>query len=170
MLHTSWRALLVVLLVFAGQRALAETPPSASSEEVTLSIWSARFSNALDRELRYPAPIRGDWRTGVVYVKFHCSESGAPADVAIYKSSGAHVLDAAAIRAVKNIATLHPLPGGMKNDQAFRAVVLFSSSQEEHDRQLAQLSKEALHANQWFGKSQSDQMASAIYLIPAPLR
>ena len=137
----------------AAQKQILVTAP-----KVSLDTWSGRVVRALDRNLYYPMPIRGEPNQGVVSVKFLCSESGTPSKVTIVKSSGSRDLDASAVRAVARIATLHPLPDGITHDQPFQANILYATSQKKLDRQMAALLAEAKDHNARFAK-RSDKMA-----------
>jgi protein TonB len=134
----------------AAQQARAPVVVTAKSPAV--DGWSARMANALKHHLRYP-----DQRTqpqpheGVVSVHFRCSDSGKPSAVALAHSSGHGDLDRAALRAVRNIRTMHPLPEGITHDQNFRAVVLFAKNRQGYDRQMAQLRDDAARQNASLG-------------------
>lgn len=91
--------------------------------------------------------------TGVVAVKFNCSETGAPAGIEIQKSSGHRDLDYATMRAVKRISTLHPLPTGLADNQKYIVRVLFADSIEDLQRKSAQMRAEAARSNAWFTRS-----------------
>lgn len=147
----------IFVLLPAGAIA-AEKPIVVTGPEVSLNAWSGRVVRALDRNLYYPIPIRGVPDEGVASVKFLCSEDGTPAKVAIVKSSGSRVLDAAAVRAVRRIVTLHPLPDGITHDQPFQANILYATSQEKLDRQVAALLAEAKNRNAWFA-NRSEKLA-----------
>lgn len=97
-------------------------------------------------------------------VKFLCSESGAPSDVTLVKSSGSKQLDAAALRAVKKVVSLHPLPDGMLSTQKYQAMLLFAKDEISHKRQMVQLRQKALEANKWFG-SRPQEIALGVGLL-----
>lgn len=125
----------------------AEKPIVVTAPEVSINQWSGRVVRALDRNLDYPMPMRGEPSEGVVSVKFLCSNDGTPSQVVVVKSSGARDLDASALRAVSRIATLHPLPDGITHDQPFQANILYATSQKKLDRQLADMFAEAKNHN-----------------------
>lgn len=160
------------LVALAGAAATSsvasgEAPVAGSATAPTLAAWSTRVFRDLDHQLISPVGLFGrEPPTGIVAVKFNCSESGAPAGVAVYKSSGSRVLDAQTVRAVQRIATLHPLPMGMSHGQQFIVRVLFAPTAESADRQMRKLRQEADQANAWFGK-QAPKLAAAIELVPA---
>jgi protein TonB len=137
-------------LLPAGALARGGPPIVVTGPEVSVASWSARVARSLDRNLTYPMPIRGAPAEGAVAVKFLCSENGTPSGIAIARSSGSRVLDAAAMRAVAHIATLHPLPDGITHAQLFEANILYATTQRKHDRQMAALLAEARDRNASF--------------------
>jgi TonB family protein len=111
---------------------------------ITLDRWVKRTSGQLEQNLHYPAYLMGrEPNQGIVRVRFLCSEDGRPSGVAVAQSSGFHELDDAAMRAVRGIRSLHPLPEGLTHDQRYQAVVLFATNQASYDRQVAALRNEA---------------------------
>jgi TonB family protein len=145
--------------VFAQSTTVAVAAPPS------LAAWSKRVFRDLDRVLVDPSVLPGrSPETGIVAVKFNCSERGAPAGVALYKSSGSHRLDNATVRAVQRIATLHPLPARMMHDQQFVVRVLFANSEDSARQQVARMQDDAAKTNAWFGKDPT-QLA---YLEIAP--
>lgn len=115
-----------------------------TGESITLNNWVHRTSGQLERNLQYPNYLMGrEANEGVVKVRFACSDDGTPAAVTLAQSSGHHDLDNAAMRAVRGIRSLHPLPNGLAHDQQYQAIVLFAASQPSYDRQIAALRDEA---------------------------
>ncbi|MFC6621812.1 energy transducer TonB family protein [Novosphingobium panipatense] len=161
---TAWVAVATILPYGSTVSAHAETIVTASPP--TLASWSDRVFKDIDREIRYPEPF-GPQRpsSGVVAVKFNCSESGAPAGVALLKSSGHRDLDRETLRAVNKIATLHPLPPGLKHDQLYVVRVLYANSHGEAERQLAKMREEAAQSNAWY--NQGEQLAGVLELVPS---
>jgi protein TonB len=116
---------------------------------VTLDEWTKRMYQVLNREIRYPTQIYGvGYSSGIVRVKFNCSDSGRPDKVALLKTSGSSSFDRAAISAVRRMASLHPLPSGFKPTQAFEAVIVFA--QDPLDARLANLGPERAKRNAWY--------------------
>jgi protein TonB len=132
----------------------------------TLAAWSNRVFDDLGKVTKYPAGI-GNLPTpeGVVAVKFNCSESGAPENVTLVEKSGNRDLDNATLRAVRRIATLHPLPAGMKHQQAIIIRVLYANSEQDTRRRLVKLQADAARSNAWFGRSSS--ATAALEVVPA---
>ena len=130
----------------------------------TLAAWSTRVSSELDQMLPQPAMMPGQPSPSrVVVVKFGCSETGAPSDAAILKSSGSRALDRAGIQGIKRVG-LHPLPDGMAHGQRFQAAILFANSPEEARALLAGMRKQAERQNSWF--AMKPQQTAAISILP----
>ncbi len=130
---------------------------------VTLVAWAKRVGKDLDRNMRFPTSIGFQARpTGIVRVKFACSESGRTDQVALYKSSGDRALDLAALESVRRVTSLHPLPDGMGHGQRYVATLLYATNYDDYDQQLRKIRAEALKNNSWFKGS------SGIALLPVP--
>lgn len=155
--HTRWHAAMFIALslgllpIEVGAQSssivTAEAPPP------TLAAWSERVFRDIDKRLRVREGL-GANRTpsGIAAVKFNCSETGAPADVGLYKSSGFRELDRATLSAVRKVVTLHPLPAGLSHDQVFVVRVLFSNPGEAAERQIAMMRRQAAESNAWYGR------------------
>lgn len=138
--------------ILCASLALSLTPTSVqagpdqgihvTARPVTVVQWAQHTGKLLDRSLaRNP-----NWPTqaeGIVAVKFLCSETGAPSNIAVLQSSGSKRLDEAAMKAVGRIATLHPLPDGVTHEQKFVATVLFANDSQSYWRQLDSLRQTA---------------------------
>ena len=148
-----------------GAGAHSDTMVKADTLPPTLIGWSDRVFNDISARLRVHQGM-GVNRTpsGIVAVKFNCSETGAPADVAIYKSSGVKDLDRATLSAVRQVASLHPLPAGMRREQVYIVRILFANSPESAGRQLSKMRRDAAKSNAWYD-SQAAHTA-AIELAP----
>ncbi|WP_159871577.1 energy transducer TonB [Novosphingobium sp. 9U] len=148
--------------------AHAEAPLSGAAMQTSPSLanWSARVITDLNKGLR----VRDDLGSlgpsqGIVAVKFNCSESGAPADVKLLKSSGNREYDFATIRAVRRIASLHPLPLGLRHDQKYVVRMLFANSESGARQKIAEMRREADHSNAWYAKTGTN--TAALELVPA---
>ncbi|WP_375381469.1 energy transducer TonB [uncultured Sphingomonas sp.] len=130
---------------------VARTTEAAPGSPVTLVSWAQRVGHELNAHMHDPFDMAGRERpSGVVRIKFNCSESGKPGGVAVYKSSGNPWLDRAALDAVRHVATLHPLPDGMSHQQRYVATLLFATSYEDYEEGIAKLRAEQLKSNAWF--------------------
>ncbi len=109
---------------------------NSAQEIVTFAAWRDRVQKALDRGLHYARPMPGMGNaSGIVRVKFNCSDTGRPDKVTIARSSGSRRLDRMALKAVDRIATLHPLPQGFRHDQSIEAMILIAYGSEREYRQ-----------------------------------
>ena len=160
-----------VSMILSGAALLATSslasPPTdqyTSPATATLTAWSTRVSAELDQKLPQPQMLPGrPSPSGVVVVKFGCSETGAPSDVAIVKSSGSRALDRAALQGIKRVG-LHPLPDGMTHGQRFQAAILFANSPEEARALLIGMRKDAERQNSWFATR--PPQTAAITIMP----
>lgn len=137
-----------------------------SPGDVTLREWSGRVTREIEGQLQYPEnlgyPIA---ETGIVEVKFQCSDSGASDQVSVSKTSGSPMLDRAAVRAVKRLKKLHPVATGIPPNQGYIAMVLFANSAQERAMKLAQINAEVKKRNAWFGGG-TRTASSGIVLVP----
>lgn len=137
---------------------------TSASGLVTMSQWSQRVQSLLQKQLHYPASLMSGRRnSGIVRVKFNCSEAGRPDQVTLVKSSGAFELDRAAMRAVSRIVSLHPLPDGLKSGQRFEAAIVFADTID--DPQLKLIAAEQTKRNQWYRDSAMTAQATPILLV-----
>lgn len=134
----------------AGQ---AETDTLSVIAPPSLQVWSETVLQQFERKVRYPEPIANlPTSEGMVAVKFNCSESGAPADVQLLKTSGHRDLDLATVRAVQRIPTLHPLPRGVGHDQKYIVRILYATSAEHARDQMAKMNRDAARSNGWVSR------------------
>lgn len=159
-------------LAFGVAALSAFTPTSLAlsrtidgSAPLTLTAWSERVFHDIDDHLNYPVSPLNQMPTGIVAVKFNCDDTGAPAGVTLYKSSGSRNLDEATLRAVRRVANLHPLPVGMLHGQQFVIRILFADSQASAERQMVQIRADARKNNLWFGKG-APALSGIVELIP----
>lgn len=135
-------------------------------DRTSLPQWSKHMTNVLEQQISYPHYMMGfQPNEGIVRVGFKCSEDGRPSAVTLLNSSGHREIDAAALRAVAQIPTLHPLAEGLSHAQRFQAVLLFAKNQESYDRQIAAIEQDAARRNAWFGGGGA-QIAMGISLLP----
>jgi protein TonB len=144
-------------------------PDEASMGTVAFVPWAQRISGTIGDQLYYPRPMFGrEFSNGIVQVKFGCSESGAPSDVSIYRSSKDRRLDSEALKAVRKIASLHPLPRGFSSHQHYVAVIIFADGDASMKRQMKAVRKDAEQRNAWMTRSgSSTAIAMSMYPLPA---
>ncbi len=155
MLNAHLRALVLAPLLAMPGMVLAGGAKPAPQDNITVEAkgisvqsWSNRVAQSLDNELAYPRPLgTADYNSGLSKITFHCSDAGVPSDVSIAGSSGSRDLDRAAMHAVMQISTLHPLPDGVSHDQAFQAWIVFAGDEQERDRMLNRVQHDAMLAN-----------------------
>lgn len=124
------------------------------AKPLTLAAWSKNITAKIEDGLHYPSRMgSGRSVSGIVSVRFHCSDTDAPTDVVVYRKSGERSLDVAATRAVSQIRTLHPMPLNLKSDQQYEANILFAESYAESVDLMAKMRKEAIRRNAWFSDS-----------------
>lgn len=147
------RALLCApMLVVAGpvmaRQPAPETPITVTAGQESIAHWASRVGRDLNDNLVYPhmLGVSGD-NEGIVRVAFRCSDGGTPSDVHIYKSSGHHELDRAAMRAVNKLSTLHQRPDGISAGMPMQAWIVMALSEDSQKRMLASLNREAQLAN-----------------------
>ena len=154
MLRLHAAATIAAALIVAPVLAQARAPASADAapgKPVTLAAWSQRIGRELDKRVYWPHMPFGQVENGdVVQVKFNCTDSGRPGEVAILKNSGNRWLDRAALAAVQHVSTLHPLADGISHQQRYVATLLFATDYDEYDRQVRLLRASALKSNAWF--------------------
>lgn len=132
---------------YAAQQQ-TKSPLVVTATALTVDQWSANTTKSLERQLRRAVHSNSpQTNEGVVRVNFRCSEDGTPSEVALANSSGHGDLDRAALRAVRGISTLHPLPQGIPHDQRFAALILFANDQLSYNRQMAVLRENAAREN-----------------------
>lgn len=135
------KILLVPLLLLSA--AIGGSPGIAgdrtiivAAQQPSIAEWSGRVTRRLDATLRYPDAGFGGDRSGLVSVAFTCSENGQPAAVALMRDSHNPVLNRAALSAIRQLGSLHPLPRQFGPEQRFRADIFFATSQSDLDQQI----------------------------------
>jgi TonB family protein len=114
---------------------------------ITFARWSGNVTRRIENNLTYPTVFGKLDPTGIVSVAFSCSEEGLPTTVSLYRTSGNRGLDRAAMRAVRQIKTLHPMPKAFRSNQKFVANILFATSQDNFDKQVRLLRSDASRRN-----------------------
>ena len=106
------------------------------SARAGLAHWKQAVSREIERNLYYPRSFPGwDLPEGTVAVRFSTGEDGRPTGIELSRSSGHRRLDGAAMRAIRRISTLHPLPQGISETATLRANVIFASDETSLARQ-----------------------------------
>ena len=106
----------------------------------TVAVWSQKIVQQLDRHLVYPRAIgSADYPEGTVSVRFSCGDDGKPASVVLFRGSGNRLIDRAAVRAIAQIDTLHPMPVAIGHDSTFQANIILAADEQSMARQQAAL-------------------------------
>lgn len=149
----------------AAGPATARATVGIGPEAPSLAAWSQRVMANLNQGMRVRDDLGAQGpREGIVAVKFNCSETGAPAGVELLDSSGNREYDRAAVRAVRRIASLHPLPTGLGHDQKYIVRVLFANSEYSAKQKIARMRREAESNNAWYMKTGTS--TAALELAP----
>lgn len=123
----------------------------AADRPVALADWINRIETEVDRQLAAQRTGNRVDRTGVVRVKFNCSETGRTDKVSVLRSSGSLDLDLAAAQAVRRVAVMHPLATGIRTDQVYFADIVFGTADNESYRHERALRRDAAaKTNAWF--------------------
>lgn len=134
-------------------------PRTIIVEAPTRGQWADRLSRDLSRSMAYmPRWTSEVAPEGVVGVRFECSESGAPAKIALVRNSGDVRLDRMALRAVRRLKTMHPLPAAFGHDQRYMAMLVYANSEGE----AARLTKRALTETAMLRRNGGDRMLALI--------
>jgi TonB family protein len=132
-----------------------------ATQRVALADWVQRVEAELARKLAFRTMNGREPESGVVRIKFNCSEDGRADKVSVLRSSGSRMLDIAAAKAVKRIAVMHPLATGINTDQIYYADILFAAGNDEYyQRRMASLQDGAMRNNGWFKAPDDNVIAS----------
>jgi TonB family protein len=113
----------------ARQTQAAPAPIQVVGE--TVHEWQARIGQSLNDHLRYPTFLGTQRQTeGSVRIAFRCSDTGKPEAARIVGRSGSVQLDQSALRAVRGIETLHPLPASIGHGRPMEAWIIFANDEE----------------------------------------
>lgn len=166
-MHKSHLAVLGALLVLCATGAQGKQKDLVVTGPPTLSQWTFHVGAMLSRSMASTAySLEQSADEGIVAVRFRCTEDGRPGEVAVARSSGSPRIDEAAVRAVRWIKTLHPLPEGLHPSQRYEAVMLYALTQASHDRQIAAIRSEAARRNAWIDNT-TGRLALGVHLVPS---
>ena len=140
-------------LLAQGQTIVVTSPRDGVTQ------WAAAVSRDLDRSLKFQRFMRPQQHaTGIVSVRFNCSDDGRAVNLVVTRHSGSRVLDGAAIQAISQIRSLHPIPGELASNQLVQANIYFAADESELQQQQAQLRRE--RAASWAaGKGDNHRVA-----------
>lgn len=141
----------------AGGAASAHQP---RSHGVTLASFSERVSADAGRSLAQSTTVESaPARSGTATIAFAANPNGTSRLVTLTRSSGNAGLDRQAMRAVRRLSSLSPMPATWGPDQRFSMTVLFAGNTGsyplERKRQLANASLK----NRWFTATEGREVA-----------
>ena len=136
-------AALAVSSVMSGALLAQGQTIVMTSHRDAVTQWASAISRDLDSSLRFPRFLGAQQQaTGVVSVRFNCSDDGRAGNVVVTRHSGSLVLDRAAVRAISQIRSLHPIPGELATNQLVQANIFFALDENQLQQQVAQLHRE----------------------------
>ena len=135
-----------------GQAIVVTSPRNAVTQ------WAAAVSRDLNNALKYQFLGPKDHATGIVSVRFNCSDDGRAVNLVVTRHSGSRALDREAIQVFSQIRSLHPIPGELASNQLVQANIYFAADESELQQQQAQLRRE--RAASWAaGKGDNHRVA-----------
>ena len=107
--------------------AVTVTPPTE------MEVWSKTVTRNLDRRLARPeiGNARIGNASGIVQLRFTLDEKGHPENILLFRSSGNHRTDRAAMNAVRGLNRLNEAPVRNVYEQTFQANIVFATDQPE---------------------------------------
>jgi TonB family protein len=113
----------------------------------SVAHWVDRVSQRISARLHAPVSVQPtELDSGSAAVTFRCDGTGRPTTVVLARRSGYPMLDQIALRTIRNMPSLGPLPASFATDQRFRANIIFAQTQADYDEQLTTLRREAATA------------------------
>ena len=135
------RLVLLASIAFLATPALSQNDDAnpmviTAPSRPTVAVWSQKITTQLTRHLASPRGYGpSDYAEGTVSVRFSCGEDGKPASIALFRSSGDRVIDFAAMRAIRHLTTLHPMPSAIRQDVKVQANIIFAANEDSLARQ-----------------------------------
>lgn len=135
------KLVLLASIAFLAAPAISQTDTAnqlviTAPSRPTVAVWSQQIARQLDRHLVYPRAIgRADYPEGTVSVRFSCGDDGKPASIAVLRGSHNRLIDSAAVRAIAQMDTLHPMPATMRHNSTFQANIIFAADEQSLARQ-----------------------------------
>lgn len=148
----------VVVALFPGvaQSRQADKTIIVEAPQVTFGGWSRQVTKNIEKNLFFPSSVNGVRSSGMVSVAFQCSDNGRPSVISVARKSGDVGFDRAAVFAVRHIKSLHPMPTSLAPGQKFVANIMFATDQNEYNRLLDAMRKDAaLHNARLSGNGQA---------------
>ncbi|MCW1384059.1 energy transducer TonB [Novosphingobium sp. KCTC 2891] len=137
----------LVIALAAGLMVTGQTSAKDVENHIVVSsrppvnVWVHRLNGELSDNLRFPVSLGSDRRsTGFVSVRFECGQDGKPTNLTLVHPADRR-LDAQAMRAVRALRTLHPLPDGVEPGRQMQANLIFADSRDDLQRQTRLLQR-----------------------------
>lgn len=156
---------IVKSILVAGSLGSAIAGGAASAQQrhapdTTLASFSDRVSADVGRSLAQGTTLESaPARSGTATIAFKANPDGTSRLVTLARSSGNSGLDRRAMRAVRRLSSLSPMPPTLNPDQRFSMTVLFAGNTGfyslERKRQLAN----ARLNNRWFTTTEGKEVA-----------
>ena len=139
------KLVLLASVAFLATPALSQNDDAnpmviTAASRPTVAVWSQKIAQQLDRHLVYPRAFgHTDYPEGTVSVRFSCGDDGKPASVVLFRGSGNRLIDRAAVRAIAQMESLHPMPVAIRHNSTFQANIILAADEQSLARQQAVL-------------------------------
>lgn len=133
----------LMALVSVVVTALFSMPAASKDKSIvvvatpTRSQWVKQIGRNLDKAVRYPHPVFGYEPKGIVSVAFVADERGMPTAIQLLRPSQYASLNNAALKGVAQMKSTYPKPPDVAGRQRVRADIVFATSVEDYQAQLA---------------------------------
>ena len=114
-----------------GQELVVTVTPLTEME-----VWSKTVTRNLDRRLARPEIGNA---SGIVQLRFTLDEKGHPENILLFRSSGNHRTDRAAMNAVRGLNRLNEAPVRNVYEQTFQANIVFATDQRGLEQFMEEL-------------------------------
>lgn len=100
-----------------------------------MSAWVDKVSDDLSATFeRSRLPSMNAIVSDYAQVQFTCDENGQPTQIALVRKSRSGWIDRAALRSVRSLKTMHPLPMNVREGQLYQADFIFAENERAYDR------------------------------------
>lgn len=134
---------------------LASQDITVMPDRTTTEQFVAEVSHDLDRALGQVRIPSWQLRGGITQVRFQVDDEGKSENVTLYRRSGDPVADRVALKAVKRLNSMGPLPRGLTEDQVIQANIIMATGEPQMERLQKRLAREEAARIAEAGQSQS---------------
>ncbi|WP_144096251.1 energy transducer TonB [Croceicoccus sediminis] len=127
--------------IMAAAMLTVSAPSAAGDDEIVvaaqpgMTTWVGKVSEDLSATFeRTRIPSLNAIPSDYAQVQFTCDENGKPAQIALVRKSRSGWIDRAALRAVRRLKTMHPLPQNVREGQLYQADFIFAENERAYDR------------------------------------